>query len=131
MKSIWKVAGQLIFDKWRMPGSGVADLFQSVQQLLVQILQTSRQQQVLLESLADDTISHVHLLSHSLVQVSKTLHQLLLWLQTHPGPFGHYILYVPLFEGSPRVPCSSGAPHTSPNQKVEPQVSPATGCTPS
>ncbi|KAM6037469.1 LOW QUALITY PROTEIN: uncharacterized protein VSU04_016250 [Chlamydotis macqueenii] len=81
-------------------GSGVAGLLQSVQQLLVQILQTSRQQQALLESLASDTISHLHLLSHSLVQ------------------------------GKPGVPCSPGAPHTSPDQKEEPRVSPATGCTP-
>ncbi|KAJ7417774.1 hypothetical protein WISP_63027 [Willisornis vidua] len=49
-------------------GSGVAVLLQNVQQLLVQILQTSRQQQALLESLASDTVSHLHVLSHSLVQ---------------------------------------------------------------
>ncbi|KAM6111501.1 uncharacterized protein FYN12_013505 [Phoenicopterus ruber ruber] len=111
--------------------SNVAGLLQSVQQLLVQILQTSQQQQALLESLASDTISHLHLLSHSLVQVGETLHQLLLQPQTHPGPFGHYVPHVPLFEGGPRVPCSPGAPHTSPDQKEEPWVSPAAGCTPS
>ncbi|KAF1409300.1 hypothetical protein FQV22_0008508, partial [Spheniscus magellanicus] len=111
-------------------GSSVAGLLQSVQQLLVQILQTSQQQQALLESLASDTISHLHLLSHSLVQVGETLHQLLLWPQTHPGRLGHYVPHVPLFEGEPGVPCSPGAPHTSPDQKEEPWVSPAAGCTP-
>ncbi|XP_074713046.1 uncharacterized protein LOC141938303 [Strix uralensis] len=111
-------------------GSGVAGLLQSVQQLLVQILQTSRQQQALLESLASDTISHLHLLSHSLVQVGETLHQLLLRPQTHPGPLGNYIPHMPLFEGGPGVPCSPDSPHTSPDHKEEPQVSPAAGCTP-
>ncbi|KAM6036223.1 uncharacterized protein LJ206_001267 isoform 2-T2 [Theristicus caerulescens] len=111
-------------------GSAVAGLLQSVQQLLVQILQTSRQQQALLESLASDTVSHLHLLSHSLVQVGETLHQLLLRPQTHPGPLGHYVPHVPLFEGSPGVPCSLSSPHTSPDHKEEPQVSPAAGCTP-
>ncbi|KAM6328433.1 uncharacterized protein FN964_015825 [Alca torda] len=110
--------------------SGVAGLLQSVQQLLVQILQTSRQQQALLESLASDTVSHLHLLSHSLVQVGETLHQLLLRPQTHLGPFSHYGPHVPLFEGGPGVPCSPGSPHTSPDHKEEPQVSPAAGCTP-
>ncbi|KAF1412738.1 hypothetical protein FQV23_0007692, partial [Spheniscus humboldti] len=110
-------------------GSGVAGLLQSVQQLLVQILQTSRQQQALLESLASDTVSHLHLLSHSLVQVGETLHQLLLRPQTHPSPLGHYVPHMPFFEGSPGVPCSTGSPHTSPEHKEEPRVSPATGCT--
>ncbi|OXB53599.1 hypothetical protein ASZ78_012232 [Callipepla squamata] len=68
MKSIWKAAGRPVFRERRLLGSGVAGLLQSVQQLLVQILQTSRQQQALLESLASDTVSHLHLLSHSLVQ---------------------------------------------------------------
>ncbi|KAM9250423.1 uncharacterized protein FYN16_013939 [Cariama cristata] len=113
-----------------MPRSGVASLLQSVQQLLVQILQTSRQQQALLESLASDTVSHLHFLSHSLVQVGETLHQLLLRPQTHPGPLGHYVPHVPLFEGSPGVPCSPSTPHTSPDHKEEPRVSPATSCTP-
>ncbi|KAM6230341.1 uncharacterized protein LJ264_015156 isoform 2-T2 [Porphyrio hochstetteri] len=111
-------------------GSGVAGLLQSVQQLLVQILQTSRQQQALLESLASDTVSHLHLLSHSLVQVGETLHQLLLRPQINPGPLGHYSPHVPLYEGGPGVPCSAGSPHTSPDHKEEPQVSPAAGCTP-
>ncbi|KAM8985314.1 uncharacterized protein PRD47_000734 isoform 2-T2 [Ara ararauna] len=111
-------------------GSGVAGLLQSVQQLLVQILQTSRQQQALLESLASDTVSHLHLLSHSLVQVGETLHQLLLRPQTHPGTLGHYSPYVPLFEGGPRVPCSPGDAHTSPHHKEEPRGFPDTGCTP-
>ncbi|XP_062489912.1 uncharacterized protein LOC134171568 isoform X3 [Pezoporus occidentalis] len=111
-------------------GSGVAGLLQNVQQLLVQILQTSRQQQALLESLASDTVSHLHLLSHSLVQVGETLHQLLLQPQTHPGTLGHYIPHVPLFEGGPRVPCSPGDAHTSPDHKEKPQGSPDTGCIP-
>ncbi|KAM6034205.1 uncharacterized protein VSU04_016887 [Chlamydotis macqueenii] len=106
-------------------GSGVAGLLQSVQQLLVQILQTSRQQQALLESLASDTVSHLHLLSHSLVQVGETLHQLLLRPQTHSSPLGHY---VSLSEGGPGIPCSPGSPHV--DHKEEPQMSPAAGCTP-
>ncbi|XP_052635000.1 uncharacterized protein LOC128137831 isoform X2 [Harpia harpyja] len=113
-----------------LQGSSVAGLLQSVQQLLVQILQTSRQQQALLESLASDTVSHLHLLSHSLVQVGETLHQLLLRPQTHPGPLSHYVPHVPLFEGGPGVPCSPNTPHTSPDHKEEPRVSPAAGCTP-
>ncbi|XP_048148673.1 uncharacterized protein LOC125320410 isoform X2 [Corvus hawaiiensis] len=111
-------------------GSGVTGLLQNVQHLLVQILQTSRQQQALLESLASDTVSHLHLLSHSLVQVGETLHQLLLRPQTHPGPIGHYVPHVPLFEGGPRVPYSPGAPHTSPDHKEEPQLSPDARCIP-
>ncbi|XP_041326940.1 collagen alpha-1(I) chain-like isoform X2 [Pyrgilauda ruficollis] len=111
-------------------GSGVAGLLQNVQQLLVQILQTSRQQQALLESLASDTVSHLHLLSHSLVQVGETLHQLLLRPQTHPGPIGHYVPHVPLFERGSGVPCSPGAPHTSPDHKEEPQMSPDARCIP-
>ncbi|OPJ75442.1 hypothetical protein AV530_019847 [Patagioenas fasciata monilis] len=111
-------------------GSGVAGLLQSVQQLLVQILQTSRQQQALLESLASDTVSHLHFLSHSLVQVGETLHQLLLRPQTHPGALGHYIPHMPLYEGGVGVPCSPGAPLTSVNRKEDPQVFPATSCTP-
>ncbi|KFV05155.1 hypothetical protein N340_11245, partial [Tauraco erythrolophus] len=111
-------------------GSGVAGLLQSVQQLLVQILQTSRQQQALLESLASDTVSHLHLLSHSLVQVGETLHQLLLRPQIQTGPLSHYVPHMPLFEGGPGVPCSPGAPHTSPDHKEEPQMSAATSCIP-
>ncbi|XP_074935123.1 uncharacterized protein LOC142050387 isoform X1 [Phalacrocorax aristotelis] len=111
-------------------GSSVAGLLQSVQQLLVQILQTSRQQQALLESLASDTVSHLHLLSHSLVQVGETLHQLLLRPQTHLGPLSHYVPHMPLYEDSPGMPCSSSSPHTSPDHKEEPRVSPAAGCTP-
>ncbi|KFW12430.1 hypothetical protein N326_04306, partial [Eurypyga helias] len=100
-------------------GSSVAGLLQSVQQLLVQILQTSRQQQALLESLASDTVSHLHFLSHSLVQVGETLHQLLLRPQTH---LGHYGSHMPLFEGVPGMPRSPGS-HTSPDHKEEPQLS--------
>lgn len=107
----------------------MAGLLQSVQQLLVQILQTSRQQQALLESLASDTVSHLHLLSHSLVQVGETLHQLLLRPQTHLGPLGHYIPHMPLFEGGSEVMCSPSGPHTSLDHKEESQISPATDCT--
>ncbi|XP_032941570.1 uncharacterized protein LOC117010753 isoform X4 [Catharus ustulatus] len=109
-------------------GSDVTGLLQNIQQVLVQILQTSRQQQALLESLASDTASHLHLLSHSLVQVGKTLHQLL--LQTHPGPTGHSVPHVPHFEGGSGVPCCPGAPHPSPDQKEEPQLSPDARCIP-
>ncbi|XP_014807960.1 PREDICTED: uncharacterized protein LOC106894047 isoform X2 [Calidris pugnax] len=111
-------------------GSGVPGLLQNVQQLLVQILQTSRQQQALLESLASDTVSHLNFLSHSLVQVGETLHQLLLRPQTYFSPFVHYSPHVPIFEGGPGVPCSAGSPRASPDHKEEPQVSPASGCTP-
>lgn len=99
----------------------MAGLLQSVQQLLVQILQTSRQQQALLESLASDTVSHLHLLSHSLVQVGETLHQLLL---RPPAP---HAPHAPLFEGDPRVPLLPGLP---PCGKEEPQVPPDAGCAP-
>lgn len=108
----------------------MAGLLQNVQQLLVQILQTSRQQQALLESLASDSVSHLHLLSHSLVQVSETLPQLLLRPQTHPGPSGHYVPHVSLFEGGSAVPCSPSAPHTSLDHKEEPQLSPDARCIP-
>ncbi|KAM9214105.1 uncharacterized protein RG961_013817 [Leptosomus discolor] len=111
-------------------GSSVAGLLQSIQQLLVQILQTSRQQQALLESLASDTVSHLHLLSHSLVQVGETLHQLLLRPQAHPGPLSHCVPHMPLFDGGPGVPCSDGTPRTSLDHKEELQVSPAASCTP-
>ncbi|CAM4553830.1 unnamed protein product [Lepidochelys olivacea] len=56
-----------------LQGPSVVSLLQSMQQLLVQILRTS--QQVLLESLASDTLSH--LISENVVQVGKTLHELL------------------------------------------------------
>nr|XP_032600251.1 uncharacterized protein LOC100226145 isoform X1 [Taeniopygia guttata] len=106
-------------------GSGMAGLLQNVQQLLVEILQTSRQQQALLESLASDTVSHLHHISHSLVQVGETLYQLL--LRPHPGPIGHYVPHMPPFEGGS---CSSGAPHTSLDHKEEPQLSRDARCIP-
>ncbi|XP_021236458.1 uncharacterized protein LOC110389817 isoform X2 [Numida meleagris] len=108
-----------------LQGCGVAGLLQSVQQLLVQILQTSRQQQALLESLASDTVSHLHLLSHSLVQVGETLHQLLLRPQAPPS---HGAPHIPLFGGSPLVPLLSGLPCASPDPKEECQASPGSGC---
>ncbi|XP_071586989.1 uncharacterized protein [Heliangelus exortis] len=119
-------AGQEASDT-SLHSSGVAGLLQSIQQLLVQILQTSQQQQALLESLASDTISHLHLLSHSLVQVGETLHQLLLRPQTHLSPLSHYNPHMPLFEGDTGVPCSPGVPHISLDHK---EVSPTTGCNP-
>ncbi|XP_059349096.1 uncharacterized protein LOC132087085 [Ammospiza nelsoni] len=70
-------------------GSGVTGLLQNVQQLLVQILYTSQQQQALLENL-----------SYSLVQ------------------------------GGSGVPCHPGAPHTSPDHKEKPQLSPDAWCIP-
>nr|XP_013808757.1 PREDICTED: uncharacterized protein LOC106493287 [Apteryx mantelli mantelli] len=97
---------------------------EAVQQLLVQILQTSQQQQVLLESLASDTVSHLHVISDNLVQVGETL------------PLDRYISRAPLFEGGPQppllpgVPCSPGAPPASPCLKGEPLGSPATSFTP-
>lgn len=103
----------------------MADLLENVQKLLVQILQTSRQQQALLESLATDTISHLHHISHSLVQVGETLNQLL--LRPYPGPTGHYVPHMPLFEGGS---CSCGAPHTSLDHKEEPQLSCDARCIP-
>ncbi|XP_067172551.1 uncharacterized protein [Apteryx mantelli] len=123
-----------------LQGASVAGLLQSVQQLLVQILQTSQQQQVLLESLASDTVSHLHVISDNLVQVGETLHELL--LQAHaragtlPSPLDRYISRAPLFEGGPQppllpgVPCSPGAPPASPCLKGEPLGSPATSFTP-
>ncbi|KFP04247.1 hypothetical protein N300_14503, partial [Calypte anna] len=122
-------AGQEASDT-SLHSSGVAGLLQSIQQLLVQILQTSQQQQALLESLGRDTISHLHLLSHSLVQVGETLHQLLLRPQTHLSPLNHYNPHMPLFEGDTGVPCSPDVPHISLDHKEEPQVSPTTGCNP-
>ncbi|XP_037981358.1 uncharacterized protein LOC119696004 isoform X2 [Motacilla alba alba] len=111
-------------------GSGMAGLLQNVQQLLVQILQTSRQQQALLESLARDTISYLQLLSHSLVQVGETLHQLLLQPQTHPHPLGHCVPQVPLLGGGSGVPCSPGAPQVSLAHKEGLQLSPDARCIP-
>ncbi|KAM8793583.1 uncharacterized protein ACNFOS_013595 [Eudromia elegans] len=118
-------------------GAGVATLLQSVQQLLVQILQTSQQQQVLLESLASDTVSHLHVISDNLVQVGETLHELLLRAHARaaslPGPLDPFMSRLPLFEGGPRpplllgVPCCPGAPQDSPCHKEEPLGSPATG----
>ncbi|CAM2095057.1 unnamed protein product [Caretta caretta] len=92
MKKIWKAAGRPVFGDRCLPGPSVVSLLQSMQQLLVQILRTSQQQQVLLESLASDTLSH--LISENVVQVGKTLHELL--LQAHarsadlPTPLSRY-----------------------------------------
>ncbi|KYO43817.1 trihelix transcription factor GT-2-like [Alligator mississippiensis] len=115
-----------------LQGPGAAHLLQSMQQLLVQILQTSRRQQALLESLASDTVSRLHGLSDSLAQVGETLQELLLRAQPHPmAPGG---LPTPLNPdlcpraGSqppllPREPGVPSAPRTLPYRK-EPTVPP-------
>ncbi|CAM4666988.1 unnamed protein product [Lepidochelys kempii] len=106
-----------------LQGPSVVSLLQSMQQLLVQILRTS--QQVLLESLASDTLSH--LISENVVQVGKTLHELL--LQAHarsadlPTPLSHYAPLPPV----PRSPCSPNPPPNSHDHKEEPVVSSASG----
>ncbi|XP_029437900.1 uncharacterized protein LOC115078928 isoform X3 [Rhinatrema bivittatum] len=61
-----------------LQGVSVVSLLQSMQQILTQLLHTSQQQQALLESLANDTISHMHLISDNLVQVGETLQEMLL-----------------------------------------------------
>nr|XP_020832770.1 uncharacterized protein LOC110201458 isoform X2 [Phascolarctos cinereus] len=61
-----------------LQGPGMVNLLQNMQELLVQILRTSRQQQALLESLAQDTVSHLHLLSDGLGQMGQTLQALLM-----------------------------------------------------
>ncbi|CAM4557964.1 unnamed protein product [Caretta caretta] len=109
----------------REAGPSVVSLLQSMQQLLVQILRTSQQQQVLLESLASDTLSH--LISENVVQVGKTLHELL--LQAHarstdlPTPLSRYAPPPPV----PRSPCSPNPPPNSHDHKEEPVVSSASG----
>nr|XP_023963666.1 uncharacterized protein LOC101952008 isoform X2 [Chrysemys picta bellii] len=107
-----------------LQGPSVVSLLQTMQQLLVQILRTSQQQQVLLESLASDTIAHLHLISDNLVQVGETLHELL--LQAHarsadlPAPLSHT---PPLLPRGPRSP-------NSPYHKAEPVGSSASGFRP-
>ncbi|XP_069482789.1 uncharacterized protein [Ambystoma mexicanum] len=61
-----------------LQGPAVVSLLQNMQQILAQLLHTSQQQQVLLESLASDTVSHLHLISDNLVHVGETLHELLI-----------------------------------------------------
>ncbi|XP_039401009.1 uncharacterized protein LOC120408304 isoform X2 [Mauremys reevesii] len=113
-----------------LQGPSALSLLQSMQQLLVQILHTSQQQQVLLESLASDTVSHLHLISDNLVQVGETLHELL--LQAHarsadlPTSLSHYASHTPpLLPMVPRSPCSPNPPPNSPYRKEEPVVSSA------
>ncbi|XP_044876264.1 TSC22 domain family protein 2-like [Mauremys mutica] len=113
-----------------LQGPSVVSLLQSMQQLLVQILHTSQQQQVLLESLASDTVSHLHLISDNLVQVGETLHELL--LQAHarstdlPTSLSHYASHTPpLLPMVPRSPCTPNPPPNSPSHKEEPVVSSA------
>ncbi|XP_033020510.1 uncharacterized protein LOC117055210 [Lacerta agilis] len=108
-------------------GPGIVSLLQSMQQILVQILRTSRQQQLLLESLASDTVSHLHVISDNLVQVGETLHELL--LQSHAHSADPYGIRTPL-HGGPSQPCSPGAPSASPLLKEEAWLLPATGFRP-
>ncbi|XP_051821179.1 uncharacterized protein LOC127540490 isoform X2 [Antechinus flavipes] len=104
-----------------LQGPGVVSLLQNMQELLVQILRTSRQQQALLESLAQDTVSHLHLLSDGLGQMGQTLQALLMhspsWqsprslltpapapARPHPPALG---LHAP---HSPSIPVASASP---------------------
>ncbi|XP_036594686.1 uncharacterized protein LOC118831442 [Trichosurus vulpecula] len=70
-----------------LQGPGVVSLLQNMQELLVQILRTSRQQQALLESLAQDTVSHLHLLSDGLGQMGQTLQALLMYSPSWQSPW--------------------------------------------
>ncbi|KAF4793127.1 hypothetical protein TURU_113781 [Turdus rufiventris] len=81
-------------------GSDVTGLLQNIQQVLVQILQMSQQQQALLESLASDIVSHLHLFSRSLMQVAPKC----------PAPLVH--------------------PNPSPDLKEEPQLTHDARCIP-
>ncbi|XP_054139367.1 homeobox protein Hox-A3-like [Melozone crissalis] len=87
-------------------GSGVTGLPQNVQQLLLEILYISQQQQALLENLY-----------HSIVEMGETLRQLLLQTHTYPCPLCHCVPPMPLFKGASGVPYHPGAPHTSPDHK--------------
>ncbi|KAM9138795.1 undifferentiated embryonic cell transcription factor 1 isoform 2-T2 [Pangshura tecta] len=118
-----------------LQGPSVVSLLQSMQQLLVQILRTSQQQQVLLESLASDTVSHLHLISDNLVQLGETLHELLLQAHAHsadlPTSLSHYASHMPpLLPMVPRSPCTPNPPPNSPYHKEEPVVSSASGFQP-
>ncbi|KAG6922143.1 hypothetical protein G0U57_003610 [Chelydra serpentina] len=111
-----------------LPGPSVVSLLQSMQQLLGQILHTSQQQQVLLESLASDTVSHLHLISDNLVQVGETLHELLLQAHARSATLPtHYANHMPPL--LPMVPRSPRSPNT-PYHKEEPVVSSASGFRP-
>ncbi|XP_056662035.1 uncharacterized protein LOC130455554 [Monodelphis domestica] len=105
-----------------LQGPGVVSLLQNMQELLVQILQTSRQQQALLESLAQDTVSHLHLLSDGLGQMGQTLQALLMhspsWqsprsllttahtgTRPHPSVLGLHSPHSPSIPAAPVGPC--------------------------
>ncbi|XP_068945021.1 transcription factor HIVEP3-like isoform X5 [Petaurus breviceps papuanus] len=105
-----------------LQGPGVVSLLQNMQELLVQILRTSRQQQALLESLAQDTVSHLHLLSDGLGQMGQTLQALLMhspsWQsprslltpiparsRPHPPALGLHSSHSPSIPVSPSSPC--------------------------
>ncbi|KAM9094045.1 nascent polypeptide-associated complex subunit alpha, muscle-specific form-like isoform X2 [Sarcophilus harrisii] len=105
-----------------LQGPGVVSLLQNMQELLVQILRTSRQQQALLESLAQDTVSHLHLLSDGLGQMGQTLQALLMhspsWqsprplltptpapARPHPPALGLHAPHSPSMPVAPASPC--------------------------
>ncbi|XP_043833070.1 TOX high mobility group box family member 4-like [Dromiciops gliroides] len=105
-----------------LQGPGVVSLLQNMQELLVQILRTSRQQQALLESLAQDTVSHLHLLSDGLGQMGQTLQALLMhspsWqsprslltatstpTRPHPPALGLHSPHSPSIPVAPASPC--------------------------
>ncbi|XP_074136421.1 uncharacterized protein LOC141550082 isoform X2 [Sminthopsis crassicaudata] len=105
-----------------LQGPGVVSLLQNMQELLVQILRTSRQQQALLESLAQDTVSHLHLLSDGLGQMGQTLQALLMhspsWqnprslltpapapARPHPPALGLHAPHSPSIPVAPASPC--------------------------
>ncbi|XP_074052285.1 uncharacterized protein LOC141495164 isoform X2 [Macrotis lagotis] len=105
-----------------LQGPGVVSLLQNMQDLLVQILRTSRQQQALLESLAQDTVSHLHLLSDGLGQMGQTLQALLMhnpsWqnpcslltatpgpTRSHPPVLGLHSPHSPSIPLAPASPC--------------------------
>ncbi|XP_072463027.1 uncharacterized protein [Notamacropus eugenii] len=104
-----------------LQGPGVVSLLQNMQELLVQILRTSRQQQALLESLAQDTVSHLHLLSDGLGQMGQTLQALLMhspsWqsprslLMPTPTPTRPHSPALGLYSAhSPSIPIASDSP---------------------
>ncbi|XP_062984799.1 uncharacterized protein LOC134400395 [Elgaria multicarinata webbii] len=105
------------------PGPCMVSLLQSMQQILVQILCTSQQQQLLLESLASDTVSHRHCISDNLVQVGESLQELLYQSQDCSTTNWADPVY-----GGPCQACSPGLPPTSPCLKVEAGSLPAPRC---
>ncbi|XP_061468739.1 uncharacterized protein LOC133377965 [Rhineura floridana] len=97
----------------------MVSLLQSMQQILVQILCTSQQHQLLLESLASDTVSHLHVISDNLAQVGETLQELLVQSHGHSAATfaDPYSLHTPICESTSQ-PCSPGIPPGSPYLKA-------------